>query len=76
MAPRSDFTNRVIKEQMALKVVSNKDFAPIVGLSLSGLYTRFNDKRSWKIEEIAKAAEFFGVPVSTFFAPSVEQVRA
>jgi len=74
MRSPNTFTNKVIKEQLALKALSNKDFADQLGISLSSLYNRFHSKRSWKIEEVVRASELFGLPVSAFFAS--EQVSA
>ena len=72
MTSQSAQVTKAIKAQIALKAVSNKDFAPVVGLSLSGLYTRLRGERDWKIEEVAQAAAYFQVPVSALFAPKGE----
>ena len=73
MRNQSSLVNKAIKSQISLKAVSNKDFAEVVGLSLSALYTRLHGERDWKIDEIAKAAEFFGVPMISFFESSPSQ---
>ena len=39
-------------------------FAEAMGLSLSAINLRLNDKVKWKSPEIAKACELLGVPIS------------
>ncbi|MBR2551431.1 MAG: helix-turn-helix transcriptional regulator [Erysipelotrichaceae bacterium] len=52
-----------VKQIRAILALSQKQFAPMIGMTPSALMRRENGKIPWKMHEISKVSAVTGVPI-------------
>lgn len=66
ISERQDAITTVVRVLLALNGRQQKDLAAALGMNASGI-TRRMKHGTWAIEDLDPMAQFFDVPVSTFF---------
>ena len=59
-----------VRAEMGRQQKTHRELAAVLGLDQGSTSLRINGHRSFRAEELADAAEWLGVPVTTFLPPS------
>lgn len=73
------FTRRVtgaIKAELARRDLSGADLLPVLPLGRNAIYDRLSGKKSWEVEDVAKIADFLGIPISILLGDGVFEAVA